>query len=228
MNVIRIMGAHSASISLRIPPVAGARLTRDERKEQTRERLLQAAERVFADRGYHAASVDEVAEQAGFSTGALYSNFEGKEDLFLALFDRRLTRQSAEISALIEDLPSVDERARIGAEHWVAFLDREPKTVMLFMEFWAFAVRNPDVRSRFADRYGRVHEVMTGIIRRGADDLGVELGLPAEQLAVVIDALADGIALQKLADPGSVPNDLFGRALIMLFEGAMKPSAVNG
>jgi AcrR family transcriptional regulator len=208
--------------------VTGTRLTRDERKEQTRERLLQAAERIFAERGYHAASVDEVAEQAGFSTGALYSNFEGKEDLFLTLFDRHITRQSAEIAALIGDLPSVDERARIGAEHWVEFLDREPKTVMLFIEFWSFAVRNPDVRSRFAERYGRIHEVMTGLIARGARDLGVELSIPPEQLAVVVDALADGIALQKLVDPGSVPDDLFGRALIMLFEGAMKPSAVNG
>jgi AcrR family transcriptional regulator len=222
------MNASTGAGSLRIRDVTGTRLTRDERKEQTRERLLQAAERVFAERGYHAASVDEVAEQAGFSTGALYSNFEGKEDLFLTLFDRHITRQSAEIAALIEDLPSVDERARIGAEHWVEFLDREAKTVMLFIEFWSFAVRNPDVRSRFAERYGRIREVMTGLIARGAQDLGVELSIPPEQLAVVVDALADGIALQKLVDPGSVPDDLFGRALIMLFEGAMKPSAVNG
>jgi AcrR family transcriptional regulator len=208
--------------------MASTRLTRDERKEQTRERLLQAAEKVFAERGYHAASVDEVAEEAGFSTGALYSNFEGKEDLFLTLFERHIARQSAEITALVADLPSVDERARIGAQHWAQFLDREPKTVMLFMEFWAYAVRNPEVRTRFASRYGRVREVMTDLIARGAEDLDVDLALPPEQLAAVVDALADGFALQKLADPESMPDDLFARALIMLFQGARSGAPAGG
>ena len=77
------------------------RLTRDERKAETREALLDAASRVFARRGYHAAAVDEVAADAGFSTGALYSNFEGKEDLFLALLQREIERQVDEVSRIV-------------------------------------------------------------------------------------------------------------------------------
>ena len=65
------------------------RLTRAEQRDVTRSRLLDAAEKVFVDRGFHAASVDEVAEEAGYSKGAVYSNFENKDELFLAVLERR-------------------------------------------------------------------------------------------------------------------------------------------
>ena len=202
------------------------RLTRDERKAETREALLDAASRVFARRGYHAAAVDEVAADAGFSTGALYSNFEGKEDLFLALLQREIERQVDEVSRIVAERPTLDERARGGAEYWIDFLDREPELVLLFMEFWAYAVRHPEVRSRFAARYAEVRRSLARMIGEGARDLGIELRRSPEELAVAVDALADGFALQKLADPESVPNALLGEALAMLLEGASrKPAA---
>src|SRR4051812_11272388 len=66
------------------------RLTREQSRAQTRERLLDAARDVFARSGFHGASVDEIASAASYSTGALYSNFDGKEDLFLALMEREI------------------------------------------------------------------------------------------------------------------------------------------
>ena len=204
------------------------RLTRDERKAETREALLDAASRVFAREGYHAAGVDEVAADAGFSTGALYSNFEGKEDLFLALLQREIERQVEEVSRIVAERPTLDERARGGAEYWIDFLDREPELVLLFMEFWAFAVRHPEVRSRFAARYAEVRRSLARMIEEGAHDLGLELRRSPEELAVAVDALADGFALQKLADPASVPNELLGEALAMLLEGASRRPAAQG
>ena len=112
---------------------ATKRLSRDERKAETREHLLEAAGRVFARNGYHGASVDEVAEEAGYSTGALYSNFDGKEDLFLAVLQRHIERQVKELSETVSERPTVDERARGGARVWMSFLEREPELVMLFM-----------------------------------------------------------------------------------------------
>jgi AcrR family transcriptional regulator len=203
-------------------PVSSQRRSREERKAETRAALLDAAGRVFARRGYHAASVDEVADDAGYSTGALYSNFEGKEDLFLALLQREIERQAEGVAAAVADRGSLDERARGGAEYWVEFLDREPELVLLFMEFWAYAVRNPEIRTRFAARYAEVRGSLARIIDDGARELGVELLRPPEQLAAAIDALADGFALQKLADPDSVPDELFGDALAMLLEGARR------
>ena len=203
-------------------PVTPQRRSREQRKAETRTALLDAAGRVFAHRGYHAASVDEVADEAGYSTGALYSNFDGKEDLFLALLQREIERQAEGVAAAVAERGSLDERARGGAEYWVEFLDREPELVLLFMEFWAYAVRNPAIRSRFAARYAEVRTSLARIIDDGARELGVELLRPPEQLAAAIDALADGFALQKLADPDSVPDELFGDALAMLLEGAVR------
>jgi AcrR family transcriptional regulator len=205
-------------------PLAAAqrRLSRDERKAGTRAALLDAAGRVFARRGFHAAGVDEVAAEAGFSTGALYSNFEGKEDLFLALLQREIGRQAEGVARAVGQRRTLDERARGGAEYWIEFLDREPQLVLLFMEFWAYAVRNPDVRERFAARYAEVRASLARIIEAGARELGVELARPPEHLATAIDALADGFALQKLADPDSVPDELFADALAMLLEGAQR------
>jgi AcrR family transcriptional regulator len=209
-------------LSVATAPVTPQRRSREQRKAETRAALLDAAGRVFARRGYHAASVDEVADEAGYSTGALYSNFEGKEDLFLALLQREIERQAEGVAAAVAERGSLDERARGGAEYWVEFLDREPELVLLFMEFWAYAVRNPEIRSRFAARYAEVRASPARIIDEGARELGVELLRPPEQLAAAIDALADGFALQKLADPDSIPDELFGDALTMLLEGARR------
>src|SRR5918996_3278353 len=77
-------------------------LTRKQRQEQTREDLVGAAARVFARRGYHKATVEEIAAEAGFSTGAVYSNFDGKEQLFLAIADRQVGDRVAEITAVAD------------------------------------------------------------------------------------------------------------------------------
>jgi AcrR family transcriptional regulator len=198
--------------------------TRDQRRAQTRERLLLAARRVFARRGYHAASVDEIAEEAGFSSGALYSNFEGKEDLFVALMESELEAHARELEQAVGHPASITERARGGAQQWMAIIEREPAMVMLFMEFWAYAMRDPLVRPKIAARFAEVRAMITKLVADGARELDLELELPAEQLAIAIDALADGIARQKIADPEAVPDDLFGTVLALLFAGAARPA----
>ena len=185
----------------------------------TRARLLDAARRVIARSGYHGASVEEIAAEAGFSTGALYSNFDGKADLFVALMEREIDAHSREIGAAVEGRPSVSARAREGAQEWMATIEREPELLLLFMEFWAYGVRDPSMRAHVAERFAHVRALLTRLILRTAEDFGLELALPAEQLAVVIDALADGIARQKLADPQAVPDDLLGKAIALLLEG---------
>lgn len=192
---------------------------RGKSRAATRERLLDAARRVIARSGYHGASVEEIAAEAGFSTGALYSNFSGKADLFVALMEREIDAHSREIGAAVEGRPSVSARAREGAQEWMATIEREPELVLLFMEFWAYGVRDPAMREHVAQRFAHVRGLLTRLILRTTEDFGLRLALPAEQLAVVIDALADGIARQKLADPQAVPDDLLGKAIALLLEG---------
>lgn len=203
--------------------MASTRLTREQSKALTRERLLTAARVVFARRGFHGGSVEEIAAEAGFSTGALYSNFEGKEDLFLALMDHVIDAYAAEISAEVDGRSTIADRARDGARHWMEIVEREPEMLMLFVEFWAYAARDPNARERVAASFARVRNVLTRLIADGARELHLELAIPAEQLAIAIDALADGIARQKLADPDAIPDDLMGRVLSLLLSGAARP-----
>jgi hypothetical protein len=92
------------------------------------------------------------------------------------------------------------------------------------MEFWAYGVREADVRPKVAARFAQIRELLTRLIAEGARDFARELQLPAEQLAVAVDALADGIARQKLADPDAVPDELMGRVLSLLFAAVTRPA----
>jgi AcrR family transcriptional regulator len=203
-------------------------MTREQSKANTRERLLEAARSVFARAGFHGASVEEIASEAGFSTGALYSNFDGKEDLFLALMEREIAEHAREISAAVGARASVAERATGGARQWMTMIEREPKLLLLFMEFWAYGVRDARVRPKVAARFAQMREALTKLIADGVRDFDLELEIPAEQLAVAIDALADGIARQKLADPDAVPDELMGKILSLLFAGATRPAHSAG
>jgi AcrR family transcriptional regulator len=204
-----------------------ARLTREQSRANTRERLLGAARRVFARSGFHGASVEEVASEAGFSTGALYSNFTGKEDLFLALMEREINEHAREIAQAVSARDSMAERATGGARQWMIMIEREPEVLLLFMEFWAYGVRDAQVRPKVAARFAQVRELLTKLIADGVREFDLELDIPAEQLAVAIDALADGIARQKLADPDAVPDELMGRVLSLLFAGATRPAGTG-
>jgi hypothetical protein len=106
----------------------------------------------------------------------------------------------------------------------MTMIEREPELLLLFMEFWAYGVRDPQVRPKVAARFAQARALLTKLIAEGARELGLELELPAEQLAVAIDALADGIARQKLADPGAVPDELMGRVLSLLLSAASRPA----
>src|SRR4051794_34898524 len=203
---------------------AGTRMTREQSRANTRERLLTAARTVFARGGFHGASVEEIASEAGYSTGALYSNFEGKEDLFVALMEREIDEHAQEIEAAVRAQVSIADRATGGARQWMAMIEREPEALLLFMEFWAYGVREEKVRPQVAARFAQMRRVLTGLIADGVRDFDLELTIPAEQLAVAIDALADGIARQKLADPDAVPDELMGDVLGLLLSAVTRPA----
>src|SRR6202165_3661254 len=208
-------------------PAAG-RMTREQSKINTRERLLAAARSVFARSGFHGASVEEIASKAGFSTGALYSNFDGKEDLFLVLMEREIDEHAREISEAVRARASVAERATGGARRWMTMIEREPELLLLLMEFWAYGVRDAEIRPKVAAQFAHMREVLTRLIAESVREFDLELDIPAEQLGIAIHALADGIAPQKLADPEAVPDELMGRVLSLVFAGATRPAGGTG
>ena len=139
---------------------------------------------MFARGGYHGATVELIASEAGFSTGALYSNFDGKEDLFLALMEREIDAHAREISEAVRTRHSVAERATGGARQWMTMIEREPELLLLFMEFWAYGVRDPSVRPKVAARFAQMRELLTRLIADGMREFELELALPAEHLAL--------------------------------------------
>jgi AcrR family transcriptional regulator len=201
------------------------RLTRAERKEDTRARLLASAARVFARRGYHAASVEEVAEEAGFSKGAVYSNFAGKEELFLAMLEARFADRVANMRAAAAGPGEPGEQARRGAGAFMATLAADPDWPPLFMEFCAYAQRNPAVRRRLAARVRALRSAMADILAARADALGVDLPLPAEELAAMTFAMASGTAMERQLDPDGVPDELLGAMLELFFAGVRERAA---
>jgi AcrR family transcriptional regulator len=183
-------------------------MSRKETQEQTRERVLAAAAKVFARRGYHRATVDEIASEAGFTIGALYSNFAGKEELFLALADRQVAERVAEVAAMGEAAEG-DEPNKNAADQLRVFLERDPEWPLLFYEFWSLSVRNPELKDEVAKRRDAIRDALAETLERVAKRHGFKLRFPAPVLATAIAASLNGLAFERAADPDALPDEVF-------------------
>ena len=184
-------------------------LSRRAKQEQTRDGLLDAGARVFARRGYHQASVEEIAAEAGFTTGAVYSNFAGKEELFLALADREVADRIAEIRAVGDAAERGEAPGAAAAEQARAFVEQDPDWPLLFYEFWSFGVRNAKIREEFAKRRDAVRDALADTLERTAQQLGFQLRFPAPQLATAVSAALNGLAFERAANPDAIPDEVF-------------------
>lgn len=203
-------------------PTAQA-LTRVEKQAQTRERLLDAAARVFARRGYHGASLAEIGREAGHSTGAVYSNFVGKEELFLALADREVSDRIAEAKAVSEAAAQPGGLGPAVLEQFRSFIARDPEWPLLFYEFWSYGLRNPRLRKEFDRRRRAVQGAFAELLEAVAEHEELALTFPADQLAAALGAVINGLAFERVADPGSLTDEVAGYAIWTLLESACKP-----
>jgi AcrR family transcriptional regulator len=193
------------------------RLNRYQRKALTRASLIDAARAVFARRGFHGASLEEIAEEAGYSTGAVYSNFAGKEELFLAVLDEHIARRLRAVEEAVAQADTPRERARAGARNWMEFLREDPDWYPLFIEFWAYALRDPELRPRVAERFAAFPRANAQLVVDGMRETGVRLPDDvARSAGILLTALSDGLALMKVMDADAVPDELFGEALAFL------------
>jgi AcrR family transcriptional regulator len=193
---------------------------RGERRLITRAQLLDAAERVFARDGLRGASVETIALQAGYSTGAIYSSFKGKEDLFLTLVEERIDPRLAKVYDAAEAELAAGAPPLEAARRFVSMLRDERDAILLLIDFWGQAVRDPSAAERFAERHARLRAVIARLLDAATRDSRTEVELPSEQLATTLIALANGFAIELLADPDSVPDDLFGHAIAALIRGS--------
>ena len=184
-------------------------MSRKEAQEQTRERVVAAAAKVFARRGYHRATVDEIASEAGFTIGALYSNFAGKEELFLAIADRQVEQRAGEFRAIAEAAEGEGDASSEAAAQFRNVLEADADWPLLFYEFWSLSVRNPELQGELAKRRDAIRDALAETLERVAKRHGFELRFPAPVLATAIAASLNGLAFERAADPKALPDDVF-------------------
>jgi AcrR family transcriptional regulator len=195
------------------------RLTRKEKQAHTRECLMRAAARVFADRGLQQASIDEVAEHAGYTKGAFYANFKNKEELFLAMLDERFAERIENIEAVIAGEGTPAEKARRYGDTFAQTLRADREWERLFFEFSAYAARDEDFRQELVTRYRAMRKRIAAAFEADAAHHDKEPTLPADQIALMTSAMSNGFALEKLLEGDAVPDDLYGTMLMVFFAG---------
>jgi len=195
-------------------------LTPERRRQQTREHLLAAAAKVFAERGFHGASLDEVAAVAGFTKGAVYSNFKNKEDLFLALFKANYEQ---EMQVLRETLAGTEVPPEGRISDFVALIRDETRRAgnmgLLYQEFWLYAARNPAAREELTRIDDEGVEALAEIIEAERARQGIEPLESAIQAARIVEILFRGIGQLRVLQPDVADDELVEAAISFVARG---------
>jgi AcrR family transcriptional regulator len=183
--------------------------TQEQRRAETRSRLLAAAADQFARKGFHATSADAVASAADRTTGALYDHFGGKEGLLVALLEQWIEQTVVDLTAAMEGEPDLE--ARLGAL-WSGVVRRDSESgdawLLLEFELWLHAVRDPQLGLVGAQRFAVMREGLAGGLEQWSEEFGFPLPGPAPELAVQVISLLLGAAFQYRLEPAVVPRDL--------------------
>ena len=176
------------------------RLSRAEQNERNRALVLDAARRIFLARGYHAATLDEIADEAGFSRGVVQSRFGNKADLFLALLEERIAERATQNARLAEGLSGA-EGVRVLREHAARRNRAELDWGLLLIEFRVHAARDPELARRYAAAHDRTRQGLAGVITEVYRRAGQPPPFPPDQMALMILTVEAGIRLEQAADP---------------------------
>lgn len=200
------------------------RKTRAQAQAQTRQRLLEAAATTFARKGYTAASLDEIADAAGYSVGAVYSNFASKEQLFSELMAERAADRVETVAAALQSAreqpgSALGELGRM----LIDAADKNIEVAALQTEFWLHAIRNPDTMDILATSTGGTLELLRNVVAGLLDDHNVDQSIVTpETFAVVVLALYQGLIRQRRTEPSRVSEELFGQVLSWQLAGMPK------
>jgi AcrR family transcriptional regulator len=183
-----------------------ARLRRWEQMERNREAVLDSARRVFLERGYAGASLEAIADDAGFSKGVVYSQFGSKADLFFELLERRISERGAQN----ERIAATSTGTAGGRELIIASLvdaAAEPEWAQLLVEFRAHAAREPDLNRRYALVHDRTVQGIAAVIGRIFESAGIAPAVPFVSMAEFVLAAGAGVTLERIANPAALRDD---------------------
>jgi AcrR family transcriptional regulator len=190
-------------------------------REITRERILDAADELFLNNGFTRTTVQDIAAYAGYTTGAIYSNFGGKADLFLAVSARRWPRQrQVWREALVTEKPT-DVATTMGAALKVAI--SEPQWYAALFEFMSYASRHEELAEKVAEFFKGSDVDFVDIFR----DARIEPPIPLERFVQVLLGLMRGLAWTWVAIPGAADETLFADGMALLLTGHAQSSAAR-
>jgi AcrR family transcriptional regulator len=202
------------------------RLTRPEQNQRNRALVLAAARRAFLARGYHGASLEQIADEAGFSKGVVYSQFENKADLFLALLEQRIEERAADNVRFVEALVagggcSVDRGLRALAEHVTRREHADSEWGLLVIEFRVHAARNPELNLRYAGLHERTLAGVARVVGTIYEQAGDPPPLPPADLARLLLTMSSGARLEHATNADVLPVALLAELV------ARGPSSLN-
>ena len=206
------------------------RRTRAAREEgrEGRDELLSAALRVFARRGYRQAGVDEIAREAGYSKGALYWHFSGKEELLETLLEERIDAPTREMVELLESAPVERDMSVEATREFARLLGTQRDAMLLDREYWSLAIRDPDLRARYAERQAKLREGLARGMEARAAHLGTpDMPMAGEDVARIVLSVIGGLAVDELVEPGSVRPELLGETLALIYLGLLARAQIE-
>jgi AcrR family transcriptional regulator len=185
---------------------------------------VSAARAVFLERGFHGASVEEISARAGYSTGAVYSNFNSKDELFLALLDERSEGRTREFRENVLDADSFEEGIRTaGRLSWQAARET-PEWIPVLTEFWIHVAGRDGIRRAASESHHAAMDAIGDLIEGLAERHGMEFTIPARDVARGSSALVRGVELERLLDPQADEAELFEEMWMAFVRGIARPA----
>jgi AcrR family transcriptional regulator len=180
-------------------------LTRREKQQRTRKSLLRAANEMFCERGLDGASVDEVAQAAGYTKGAFYANFKSKEELFLVMLDDRFAEELERLDRMLAGTHEPQEEAAAAASDFIRFAT-DQEWQRLSFQFVAYAARNEEFRQELATRQRAMRERMADVFTRWKQSFDADFPLPVEDITAMTFFMADGFLAGLIIEPDLRPE----------------------
>jgi AcrR family transcriptional regulator len=196
---------------------AQARRCQAERTRATRRKLLDAAKRIFAQDGFEAARLEEIAALAGYTRGAFYANFHGKEDIFFALFEEWVQERIESVTTAMRRHSDPAEKLAALRTHY-AELATDRSLVLISMEFKLFALRHPEAHARLRSRHRRIRANFGDLLSELMSELHTTISIAYPAASACLGAVAQGLLLEHLIDPKTLSDDDVRHALGQFFD----------
>jgi adenylate cyclase len=184
-------------------------MTRKQQQARTRTKLMRSASKLFCRHGLEQASVDEIAQDAGYTKGAFYSNFKSKEELFLAMLDEKFAEEIERIEAALHADETPDEATRHAGVDVIRFLRFDPEWERLFIEFVGYAGRNDGFRQELLTRCRAQEAQVARVYERWSETIGIEAPIPVADITRITAIMTQGFLLNQQIDP-EVDDELYG------------------